>query len=285
MLEQERIMEIEILSPVDQKFRIARQVSPNWKACHHEAEEGSDETSDGGDYDDSHSDSEEVEKRQKEDEIERRFREIRGIVRRKGDGLSDTQTFKDFAHTFGDYLNGVTSERNEQKTLLHLLVDDEASYSGLEKYKPVITHMIDDFPDLLEAQDRYSQTPLYTAVTKKRIGLVKIMCERHPDINSVLGKACHKKETCIHRAIDARGEPKLALLLIACANEDVLCRQDDQGNTPLHIAVKYKNSTDAQLKIVKTIVERCGQAMVKHTAQPGGLSPYLYHIHSRERES
>ncbi|KAL1988643.1 hypothetical protein VTN96DRAFT_8343 [Rasamsonia emersonii] len=77
------------------------------------------------------------------------------------------------------------------------------------------------------------------------------------------------------------GSTTLALYLIKKAGENTLCAKDDEGNTPLHLAVKYERCTDKQLKIVEELVERCDRAMDIRTDEPHFLSPYRYHEHTR----
>ena len=217
--------------------------------------------------------------------------------------LRDTSQLKKFVHDYKDVLGETTSsDEHYSRTLLHFLVDG-ATGPNFPKYKPLVKVIIENHPDVLKKGDATGRTSLYNAVTRKRSKLVQLICDMHPDINSVFEQTCvDTKETCIHAAIHKSLSPNLAIFLINKASEKVLCLQDFQGKTPLHSAVQYKRCTDEQLQIVQALAERGGGAMrmlaapdhvaTKMLAKRGGgpmkiqtedfcLSPYKYHMHTR----
>ena len=195
--------------------------------------------------------------------------------------LSDPKNLENFAIEHGDILGESTTADKDRKTLLHLLVDG-ATDQDIDKYGPLVELIISKHPNILERGDRWEETSLYNAVSKKRNKLVRLMCNTHPDINGVLEKIClSNNETCIHAAIHKSVSPELAIFLINKASEKVLCHQDSQGNTPLHLAVEYKRCTEEQLPIVEALAKQCKGAMKKRSKGDAYLSPYLHHMRTR----
>lgn len=164
-------------------------------------------------------------------------------------------------------------------TLLHFLVDD-AKDKVIKKYEPLVKYLITKHPDVLEKKNNNEKTALYNAIEKKHRELVKLICDQREDIDKILGISCYHSKNCLHVAMHC-GSTTLALYLIKKAGENTLCAKDDEGNTPLHLAVKYERCTDKQLKIVEELVERCDRAMDIRTDEPHFLSPYRYHEHTR----
>lgn len=209
------------------------------------------------------------------------FQAIKEKIDRNEVDLRDREKLEKFAHKYGDYLGDSTSEEHDKKTLLHLLVDG-ATDQNFDKYEPLAKFVISNHPNTLKESDRVDETSLYCAVSKKRNELVRLMCNTHPDINSVLERVCSSnKETCIHAAIRKSVTPEIAVFLINKASKEVLCLQDTQGNTPLHLAVEYKRCTKEQLQVVETLAKRCKGAMYKRSKGEACLSPYLYHMRTR----
>ena len=198
--------------------------------------------------------------------------------------LRDPEKLEEFLNKYGDFLGECTSEENEGKTLLHMLVES-AKDQTFDKCEPLLRSIITEHPDLLEESDsRVNETPLYCAIAKRRNELVRLMCNTHSDINSVLRIICSRnKDTCVHAAIRKSVAPELALFLISKASEEVLCLQDSDGNTPLHIAVEYKRCSKEQLQVVDLLAKRCKESMHKRSLGEACFSPYLYHMHTRPK--
>ena len=197
--------------------------------------------------------------------------------------LRDPEKLEEFVNKYGDFLGESTSEENEGKTLLHMLVE-AAKDPTFDKYEPLVRLIITEHPHILEESDsRVNETPLYCAISKRRNELVRLMCNTHTDINRVLRIVCTgKQDTCVHAAISKSVAPELALFLISKASEEVLCLQDSDGNTPLHIAVEYKRCSKEQLQVVEFLAKRCKEAMHKRSLGEACLSPYLYHMRTRK---
>ena len=216
-----------------------------------------------------------------EDDVHSIFTAILKNIDQNQINLRDHEKLERFANKYGDFLGESTSEEHDGKTLLHLLA--ESAIDQFDKYEPLVRLIITEHPDILGESDRHDETPLYCAISKKRNELVRLMCNTHTDVNSVLRKACSTfKESCVHAAIRKSVAPELALFLINKASEEVLCLQDSDGNTPLHIAVEYKRCSKDQLQVVEFLAKRCKEAMYKRSLGEACLSPYLYHMRTRE---
>ena len=216
-----------------------------------------------------------------EDRVHDEFKAIKNQVDQGTIDLRNPENLAAFANKYRRYLGKTTSDVNDRKTLLHLLVDG-ATDQQFDKYEPLIELIIRKYPGTLEKCDRFTQTSLYTAVFKKRNKLIRLICDKHPNINSVFEQPCSSdKETCIHAAIKNGLAPIDLIDLVNKASENVLCHQDGQGLTPLPLAVAYNRCTKEQLQIVETLAKRCQKALHKRSKADDCLSPYMYHMHTR----
>ncbi|RYP93507.1 hypothetical protein DL770_000391 [Monosporascus sp. CRB-9-2] len=229
--------------------------------------------------------AEESESSSDEDEnevsVKKRFEEIRSNLKANKLDLCDTVTLRQFAAENESYFRQNTGD-SERNTLLHILVDD-AKDKVVDKYKPLVKLLIDNYPNLLGEKDINEKNPLYIAIFKRRNELVRFFCDTHPNIDAILGIPCYHSETCLHVAIRRSVTPELAVFLIGLASERTLCAKNDKGNTPLHLAVEYERCTDAQFKIVKALISQCDKAMDERTGAPNFFSPYRYHEHTRSK--
>ena len=217
-----------------------------------------------------------------EDPVHATFKDIENQVYQGTIDLRDPEKLAAFANEYRGYLGETTSKAENQKTLLHLLVEG-AKDQQFDKYEPLIRLLISKYPYTLKQGDRYGETSLYNAVSKKRNKLIELICNEHPNINSVFEQPCSiDSETCVHAAIQKDVAPTILIPLINKASKKVLCLQDSQGRTPLHLAVEYNRCTKEQLQIVETLAKRCQEAMYKRS-KDAYLSPYMYHIHTRPK--
>ena len=218
-----------------------------------------------------------------EDPVHATFKKIENQVDQSKIDLRDPGKMAAFAEEYTNYLGERTSEDNDRKTLLHLLVDG-ATDQQFDKYEPLIQLIISKYPDTLKEGDRVRETSLYNAVSKKRNKLVRLICNTHPNIDSVFEQPCLSDNgTCVHAAIQKGVAPELVIFLVNKASEKVLCHQDSHGHTPLHLAVEYNRCTKEQLQIVEALVKRSQEAMYKRSDGDAYLSPYLYHMHTRPK--
>ena len=237
----------------------------------------------GNDSGSSSSDEEVDEVLDDNEEIHITFETIKKNINENKIDLRNSQGLKRFNDTYKDSLGKLTSETHYKHTLLHVLVEGAVD-KHFDKYRPLVKLIIEEHPDILKEPDASGRTSLYNAISTKRNKLVEFICNTHKDINSVLEQRCTvREETCIHAAIHKGMSAKFAIELIRKASKRVLCIQDLQGNTPLHLAVEYGRCSEEQLQIVQTLAERGeSEAMNKRTKETR-LSPYLYHINSRPK--
>ncbi|KAI0146018.1 hypothetical protein F4776DRAFT_609046 [Hypoxylon sp. NC0597] len=207
-----------------------------------------------------------------------------GDVKSGSFDLSTSAGAKAFVSQNAGYLS---KKSTKEQTLLHLIAEAEKDeLPSARKMKYLITELVRLPENLLEKRDENGKTPLFCAVTSRNHRLVKIMCDAHHDVNSILripkSLTTSQSANCIHQAIMKKSSSKdddLLKFLIERANADTLLAVDENGFTPLHLAVEYKRCDEAQLEIVKALVERCDKALdmtYKHP-EKGSLSPYLYH--------
>jgi hypothetical protein len=204
--------------------------------------------------------------------ITARFNDIIKSLRGTNINLHDASSFKAFVSDNADIFGKSTTR--DSNTLLHLLVDD-AKKAAFERYQPLIKHLVETYPELLSKQNDYEMTPLYSAISKKREKFLRYICEIYPHIDAVLGIPCIRSENCIHLAIRRNILPKLSIYLIGLANEASLSAKDDNGNTPLHLAVEYSRCTSEQLEVVAALISKCDNALDARNNE--SLSPFLYH--------
>jgi hypothetical protein len=208
--------------------------------------------------------------------ITARFNDIIKSLRGTNIDLHDANSFKAFVSDNADFFGKSTTR--DSNTLLHLLVDD-AKKAAFERYQPLIKHLVETYPELLSKQNDYEMTPLYSAISKKREKFLRYICELCPHIDAILGIPCIRSENCIHLAIRRNILPKLSIYLIGLANEASLCAKDDNGNTPLHLAVEYSRCTGEQLEVVAALISKCDNALDARNNE--SLSPFLYHERTR----
>jgi hypothetical protein len=234
----------------------------------HNAAEDSD--SEGSDEEDS--DSEGV-------SPTKRFDEIMQDLKDDKLNLDDEEKLARFETRNKSYLGARTSD---DRNLLHFIAE-KGKNKAFDRYQPLVKLLLDRHPGLLEQKESNNhKTPLYIALTKKAPAenLVRYICNTYTNIDSVLGITCYR-ENCLHIAIKKGVSAKLTLLLIEKAGEDAFLAKNNEGYTPLHIAVEYDRCTDTQLDIVEKLISRCDKAMDQRTNT--SLSPYQYHQYTREK--
>ncbi|KAI1460617.1 hypothetical protein F4805DRAFT_416485 [Annulohypoxylon moriforme] len=191
----------------------------------------------------------------------------------------------------------------KRQTLLHLIAESSRKQlPPAEKMKHLITELVQLPDNLLVQQDDNGKTPLFCAITNRRDGLVELMCQAHYNIDNILKipkSAGQRSANCIHEAIMKRSSSTnghLLKTLLGRAKADTLLAKEENGLTPLHLAVEYNRCDDSQLEIVQALVEGCESVldMTYDHPEKGPLSPYLYHEfthqeakekHARERKN
>ncbi|KAG6356900.1 hypothetical protein INS49_014775 [Diaporthe citri] len=209
--------------------------------------------------------------------------------------LSNETDLKEFLRQKRTYLAKKTTKN---MTLLHLIAERPRNdMPDMKNLKGLVSALVKLEDNLLAERDHNDKTPLFLAITNKNRRLARVMCEAHHDINSILGigKTNNARSTnCIHEAIKNKSSPrdeKFLVDLISKAKADTLCAMDEEGLTPLHLAVEYERCDETQLKIVQALVKEGEKALDKtyQHEEKGPLSPYLHHLHtceeSKQREA
>jgi ankyrin repeat protein len=233
------------------------------------ASEGSDEDNDE-DYGEDYGEEEEIDVKKRLDEI---------ILDLKSGALDLTNSSQrdSFIARNNDVFRAKTLDE-DQSNMLHLLaLGDKETLPPIEQLDSLVKILVRLPENLLAEKDGDRKTPLYIAATraKKVQRLLRTMCEAHETIDDVLAIQCSEKQTCLHSVICKRIPQVHILFLIGLAGKKTLCVQDNQGNTPLHYAVRYEFCSEEQIKIVKALVAKSDAGM--DIVNSKGLSPYRFH--------
>ncbi|KAJ8131362.1 hypothetical protein O1611_g2265 [Lasiodiplodia mahajangana] len=208
------------------------------------------------------------------------------ITKGLGYNLNDSTEVEKLFAQYKTYLPTTKDGRN----LLHRI----ATSSGMPSpanMAAFIKALIEMDIDLLAQRDEDGKTPLFCAVSKRKHGLVNIMCEAHRDVSRVLGicRALSKSNSsnCLHEAISKKvnssaEDDELIKSLIKWANDDTLLALNENDLSPLHIAVEYDRCDEGQVGVVEALVTKCDKALGKmyQHEKEGPLSPYLYLEHT-----
>ncbi|KAF4953754.1 hypothetical protein FGADI_5747 [Fusarium gaditjirri] len=166
----------------------------------------------------------------------------------------------DCASKVGDVANAVSYHDSWGSMPLHwacqVSIEDEprevSTMAMEEKVQRIITTLgllLDSNPETINAQDKYGSTPLHYAARNysnydhKYTAAFQYLCERGAD-SSILNK---KSETALHSLCSYDGGQLIdiaAVELLLSHGAKVTC-SDDNGNTPLHLAVKNLENLDA----------------------------------------
>ena len=228
--------------------------------------------------DDSYSDdSEDEAAKRTTGEIKVSVKELLGSV--LDDFNSGTREFKDLKDSERSHLAQKTGDAREP-TALHVLAITESKHlPSSAKLNLLIEYLVRHPARLLTSQDHAGLTPLYLVVSERRRRMATLMCEAYDDIDSVLSISSHETKNCLHVAIEKR--VKFIDVLIKHASAETLSAKDNDGNTPLHLAVECKRCRAGHLATVKAIVDKCDRVM--RDSQGGdfnnaSLSPYSHHL-------
>ncbi|KAK9783757.1 putative Peptidase S8/S53 domain-containing protein [Seiridium cardinale] len=262
---------------------------------HNEREGGDDNSSESDEDDGEYDDGDEVGARSIQDTAEKKLLAIladikagapNSVVSNELD-LSTQGDLDKFMKKNEAYLDKDTHPKKQN--LLHLIAEetDKVVLSLIRKMKLLIGALIRLPENLLAKKDAYGKTPVHTALSLRNHRLVRYMCEEHEDINSILRiptmESRQHMANCLHLAIKNKTSSKddaLLLLLIKKSKVDTLCALDEQGLTPLHLAVAYERCDEAQLKVVQELVTKCDAAVniMCRLGEKDGFSPYRYHV-------
>ncbi|TGJ87155.1 hypothetical protein E0Z10_g1618 [Xylaria hypoxylon] len=150
----------------------------------------------------------------------------------------------------------------------------------------LIRHMLSNHKKRMDDKDDAQRRPLTLSIEKNNEVFITTVLESQyddADLERILGLKSSDAGNGIHKAIRDGLSPKLTIDLINKVSNKVLKDVDGEGCTPLHRAVEYKRCTEAQLNVVKALLERGDSALDKRNK--AGLSIYQYHFSTRPKES
>jgi hypothetical protein len=211
---------------------------------------------------------------QHSDEVQFAFDEILSRARNSDLSLSTSGARKEFLLRYGEVLSRKT--RANGQTLLHII-------AGTIGHKSLTRCVLRNDKKLLQERNDNGQTPLFIAIGKKNFDFISVVIKEIKDLDTLLSMDHERYTNCIHKAVNSNLEPEFSLKLIEKASEATLCAKDEDGLTPLHLAVDYERSSDAQLIIVQELIAHCEPALDQLTTNPKDLSVYEYHQYTRSR--
>jgi len=196
--------------------------------------------------------------------------------------LSKSEQRNEFRKKYSQYFEARVDP--ERQTFFHYIANRLA-------HKGLALLLMNDCWHQLEMVDQSGNTPLYTAILRNNVRVFNVILEgskklegekKKPD--DMLKVKCEHGRNSIHAALLAPGmDEKDVIELIKRASEETLCMQDDDGLTPLHLAVSYNRCSESQLRIIRELISRGDKALDKFTKNPADLSVYEYHEYTRER--
>jgi ankyrin repeat protein len=211
------------------------------------------------------------------DEVQAAFDEIIAKARSEELNLGKKETRKEFLDKYGDVLTQKTQTNSQ--TLLHVI-------AGTVGHKSLTRCVIKKDRKLLEQKDESGKNALHLAILKRNFNFIEIALQEIPDLDKILRMTCEHMRNCIHIAIyhglgnNDKGNG-YTIKLIQRASEATLCATDQDGLTPLHIAVEYQRASEAQLSVVRALIAHGDGALDEFTTSPKGLSVYEYHQYTR----
>ncbi|GAP87881.1 putative microbial serine proteinase [Rosellinia necatrix] len=149
----------------------------------------------------------------------------------------------------------------------------------------LIRHILGNYKDRMNDLDDAGRRPLILAIESKKEVFIKAVLESKyddADLENILQLMSSDTGNSIHKAIRVGLDPNLTISLINKVSDEVLGKIDGEWCTPLHRAVEYKACTEAQIGVVKALLERGDSALDKKSK--AGLSVYQYHFSTRPEE-
>lgn len=199
------------------------------------------------------------------------------IMLKAGSGklnLGKKENRKEFLEFYGDLL--VRKTQAYDQTLLHII----ANTLG---HKSLTRCVLKKDKKLLEHKDESGKTPLHMAIVKKNFDFLSVVLGEIEDLDALLRMTCEHSRNCIHTAIYHDLRQDYTVKLIKRASEATLCATDQDGLTPLHLAVDYERSSESHLSIVQALIAHGDGALDQFTTNPKDLSVYEYHQYTRSQ--
>lgn len=211
-------------------------------------------------------------------EVEPKLEQVVKLLR------DDKSRWGDIAEVDKRALVGTTTHPSGP-TALHILADEKPTGENNSVLKDLVEYLVkSDQNMLLQVNDNSGYTPLHLAIYWRNRSMIKWICAACDNIDPVLRiKGTKLKRNCIHLAIECAksGKDKTARMLVDLASAETLAEKDEEGNTPLSLAVKYNRCKEGQIKLIETIVARSDyfvRELPDHDFNNAHQSPYMYHL-------
>jgi ankyrin repeat protein len=208
------------------------------------------------------------------DEVQVAFDEIINNARNLKLNLGDRGIRNEFMESYGNLL--VRKTQGYDQTLLHII----ANTLG---HKSLTRCVVKKDKKLLEHKDESGKTSLHMAIVKKNFRFLSVVLDEIEDLDGLLRMTCEHSRNCIHTAIYHGLGQEYTVKLIKRASEATLCATDQDGLTPLHLAVDYERSSESHLSIVQALIAHGDRAFDEFTTNPKDLSVYEYHQYTRSQ--
>ena len=161
-----------------------------------------------------------------------------------------------------------------------------------------MTSAISSLAEIMGEMDITNRTPLTVALAGDQCNdmFIYAVCkELAPKSRALVGETlkseCDNRDaergsTCLHWAMHRAIDPELITIMTSFVPAAMFITSDDQGRTPLHVAVEYERCSAAQISIVNALLVRGRGALgMKLSDKNGRFNAYQYHEYTRrERE-
>lgn len=126
-------------------------------------------------------------------------------------------------------------------------------------------------------QNKEGKAPIHEAASKKKVGCLKLLCERHVpgEKPTKLDVLCKQQRTVFHYAAQKNSEECLRYLLTTFSDKNYLNGKDGDDSAPLHLAIKHDAVECAQILLENgaSPVEKCKGGMTPlHLAADKGFT-------------
>ncbi|RSL48086.1 hypothetical protein CEP54_013099 [Fusarium duplospermum] len=191
---------------------------------------------------------------------------------------------------YHEHQDTVRCKGNQDSNIFHVLA--RIPEKKIRKLKLLVYWVVQISGDLLTHTDTQGLTGFHLAIQNRNYRMVRYVLDAHEhyrakkgwDIDGIL-KAAQNGNNSLHLAMKwmtpvpqkEGGWLETIKTLIDKASAETLTMQNQDGFTPLHLAVEGKKCTPQQLIIVKKLIETCEAALdVRGNKGKTDLSPYQY---------
>ncbi|KAF5676119.1 intracellular serine protease [Fusarium heterosporum] len=223
-----------------------------------------------GDHEEEDSEEEESEE---EDDLTRKTKSATEQMMKIFSGKLTTE--QDVDKFFRDHHKVLAQEAAGHGTFLHKII--QMVYEKTIKaadVKPIITRLMEIFPDLIRIKNGDERNPLYHAIHLKKyswklVGYMLKSCSDPVAVADALEMPCGEErssKTCLTLAFEKGLREDVLKSLVGHASLQALELRDSSGRTPFHYAVQYEQCSDDRVDVIKLLLSKDGDAVEKHKA-------------------